>query len=159
MAKSLGLVGSPAYAITDQVLADIERFAFDGMNKTEIAGCLGIHLTTLISKLKESANLTNAYEKGRREGLIETANQIREVKTSFFKNAQDHAAISKDGLVIQVPGDVKAQMFALERKGGWKKEIEISGNPDKPILIAPLFAKNYQKDLDNFTQVIDAAND
>jgi len=143
MAKSLGLVGKPAYVITPQVLADIEQYAYDGMNKQEIADCLGIHVTTLISKLKESANLTNAYEKGRREGLVETANQIREVKTSLFRNAKDHERLDKDGNVINAPGDVKAQIFIMKAKTGWTdQKLEISGNPDKPILIAPLFAVN-----------------
>lgn len=159
MAKSLGLLGRPIYEVTPQVLADLEQYAYDGMSKREISDCLGISETTLNIKLKDYPNFKAAYDKGRREGLIDQATKIRRVKESLFRNADDHEVIIKDQPVT-VPGDVKAQIFIMKAKAGWSdQKVEISGNPEKPILIAPLFAKNYQKDLDKFTQVIDEANE
>lgn len=157
MAKTLNKPGPVGFQITPQVLRDLEQCAYDGMNKQEISACLGISDTTLNKNFKDSREFLAAYEKGRREGLIETAKQVRRVKESLFKNAMDHEVIIKDEAVM-VPGDVKAQIFVMKAKGGWRdNHVELSGDPDRPILIAPLFASNYQKDLDKFTKVIDEA--
>ena len=135
----------PAYKITPQVLADLEQYARDGMTKAEIADCLGIHVTTFISKVKEYPNVAQAYEKGRREGLIEIASKIRRVKESLFRNADDHEVIIKDEAVT-VPGDVKAQIFIMKAKAGWQdvkpQETQIN------IVIPPLFAPQHMQDLE-----------
>lgn len=153
-----GLQLKPTWAITPERIAKIREYSQELMSKREIAACLGIHEVTLISKLKESASFLKAYEEGRQIGLDAEVKAIRAVKASLYANALPHEVIAKDGeTVIEVPGDVKAQTFILKaRREGWTdQKLEISGNPDKPILFAPLFKENYAKDVNLFLEESD----
>ncbi len=147
------LILKPVWEITPDRIAKIQEYAYELMSKREIAACLGIHETTLISKLKESPSFAMAYDEGRQKGLDNEVAQIRAVKASLYANAQPHEVIAKDGeTVIEVPGDVKAQTFILKaRREGWiDNKVEVSGNPDKPILIAPLFKADYSQNVNLF---------
>lgn len=160
MGKSLGLVGRHKYHVTPEILQAVEKFASKLYSKTQISACLGISIDTFIRKSKESADFAAAYERGWAKGLINEAEKLEKVEAGAYYNATN-PAIDKDGNPVGPQGgDPGMQKFILQSKAGWTpNKLEVSGNPDKPILIAPLFAKNYQKDLDKFTQVIDEAND
>lgn len=153
-------VGKPAYKITPEVLANLEHLASKLYTKTQISACLGISIDTLIRKIKDSADFAKAYETGWAKGLIQEAEKIELVEQKAYFNATN-PAIDKDGNPVGPRGgDPGMQKFILQSKAGWSpNKLEISGNPDKPILIAPLFAQNYQPNLDKFTKVIDDAND
>lgn len=136
----------PEWEITPERISKLKQYAFDGMNKSQIADCLGIHINTLIDKLKVSEEFKEAYEQGRSEGLAAEANEIRAVKASLFKNAKDHEVVTKDGDAIEVPGDVKAQTFIMKARAGWQdtKPAETQIN----IVIPPLFAPHHMQDLE-----------
>ena len=161
MAKSLGLLGRPVYQITPEVLKRVEELASKLYSKAQIAACLGINVTTLISKLKDYPNFSEAFDRGWNKGLENEAETIEKVKQSLIINATT-PAIDKDGNAVGYQGgDTKAQIFIMKAKAGWTdQKLEISGNPDKPILIAPLFKSDYSKDVNLFLQeddnVVDA---
>lgn len=157
MARIYGVAGRKSFDITQEILTKLEDFASRLYSKTQIGAALGVSLDTVIRKMKESADFAAAYERGRALGLAIEAEKIDEVKEALFKNATTMALNDKGMEVGPQGGDTKAQMFILRARAGWTdQKVEISGDPDKPILIAPLFAENYQKSLDKFTKVIDA---
>ena len=147
----------PVWDITPERISKVHEYARELMSKREIAACLGIHENTLIIKLKENSEFSEAYEEGKRKGLEAEVEAIRAVKASLYDNATPHMAVIKDQ-VIEVPGDIKAQMFILKaRREGWTdQKLEVSGNPDKPILFAPLFKEDYSKDANLFLDESDA---
>ncbi len=146
--------------IVADYLEKTEELATRLYTKRQIAACLGISESAFFSKLKDSKELKQAYDRGWNKGLEKEAESIEKIKAALITNATT-MALDKDGNPVgNQGGDTKAQMFYLRARAGWSdQKVEISGNPDKPILIAPLFAISYQPALDAFTKAVNEAND
>lgn len=129
-AKSLGLRGRPAFRLTKTILEKVYEAAKCQMKMKDIAGIIGITPSTLSKKKKELELLEQTIEAGRVAGL-------NLVSAGMFKNAT--TPMRKFG---QPGGNVRAQEFILERKGGWKKEITIEGNPEKPVHVQIVLPDN-----------------
>ncbi len=126
--------GLTAFKLTEAILKKVYDAARVQMNDQDIARVIGIHPGTLIKKKKIFKELREAIELGRAEGL-------RQVSAALFQNALKRKSVD-------------AQKFILERKGGWKKEVEFSGNPDRPIQVQILLPDNGRPN-----RVIDAKSD
>jgi hypothetical protein len=144
----------PKFHITPEVLAKVEELAAKDFTENEVAAGIGIHPVTYSLKKKDEKNgLIQAYERGKQKALAEQAEKILEVKKALFKNATT-MALDKDGNEVgNQGGDTKAQMFILKAKAGWiDTKVDIGSDPDRPILIAPLFNKDYTKSLGEFLE-------
>lgn len=63
-------VGRPAFKVTPEVLQKVEELAATGMPKIWIARALGIGQDTFIKNIKEVAEFSDAYERGRGAALV-----------------------------------------------------------------------------------------
>ena len=97
-------------------LQQVEELASRGLTMEQIAAALGICDRTLYRKKGTMSDLSEAIKRGKAKGVATVSNAL-------FERA--------------VQGDVKAQMFYLERRGGWYNEgkLEVSGMPPVQIVL------------------------
>ncbi len=107
--------GQNKIEITPIIMGRAEKYAVLGMGNEQIAFALGMHKETLRLKCKEIPELALAIMKGRARGVNNIAQKI------YFK------ALEQD--------DLQAQMFYLDRRGGWNKEsaVDLSSPAGEPI--------------------------
>ncbi len=104
-----------------------------GYTKTDISREMGFHIDTWYEAVKRQPEVSEAYNKGR-----ESANH--KLETFAYKQATilaekaDHPSVA---LLI----------FLLKARCGYRDRVEVSGDPDRPLLIAPLFSDNYSKEV------------
>ena len=137
--KSLGLRGRHTFKFTPEVLAKVRECARLQMHEKDIAVMVGLSPTTFSKKKNILDQLRQEIEAGRLEG-------IQQVSNALFDNAIGPKALDKNGNQVQLAGDVRAEMFFLERKAGWKQQVDI----DATITIAPLFREDYSKKVNAF---------
>ena len=107
--------GQNKIEITPIIIGRAEKYAVLGMGNEQIAFALGMHKETLRLKCKEFPQLALAIMTGRARGVNNIAQKI------YFK------AVEQD--------DLAAQMFYLDRRGGWNKEsaADMSSPGGEPI--------------------------
>lgn len=69
-------MGRPAWVPDAQILKDAESYAALGLNKEQIADCLGIGKTTLYDKSIEYPEFAEAIKIGRSKGIARAANLL-----------------------------------------------------------------------------------
>jgi hypothetical protein len=85
-------------------IAEVERMAAMGMNQSDIAYNLGIHIDTFINKKKEFSEFSEAIQRGRARGT-------RYVTSQLMKNIE--------------AGNFQAQKYWLSVHSGWK-EVQVT---------------------------------
>ncbi|MCX8696552.1 winged helix-turn-helix transcriptional regulator [Gilliamella sp. B2828] len=81
-------------------LQQVEKLAANGLTQQQIADSLGISVSTIESRLRESEEFKDAIKKGKAKGIAIIANQL-------FEKAQS--------------GDTTSIIFYLKTQGGWKE--------------------------------------
>jgi len=114
-------VGRPAIVIDNKILKRVEEMASLGIPNKVIAFNLGMAKGTLYEKLNSNPDFLSALNRGLAKGHEAVARAL-------------HVNIMT-GTEREPGGSVKAQMFWLERKGGWIKTVELTGNESKPLKI------------------------
>jgi len=71
-------VGKPPIVITEEMLITAEKMAALGLNKKQIALCLGIGYSTMFTKLDEYPELREAIEVGAAKGVAKAASMLQE---------------------------------------------------------------------------------
>ena len=110
-------VGRPAWIPTEEELEKVTKLASQGMNQSQIADCLGIHIGTLMAKKKEFDELNEAIKKGKALGISYVTNKL----------------MAKVGAM-----DTTCILFYLKCQAGWKEAStmdEIAANGGKIELI------------------------
>ena len=106
-------------------LQQVETLAANGLTQQQIADSLGISVSTIESRLRESEEFKDAIKKGKSKGIAIIANQL-------FEKAKS--------------GDTTSIIFYLKTQAGWKETQTIdhqssdgtmSPKPTKIELIAP----------------------
>lgn len=105
-------------------LQQVEKLAASGLTQQQIADSLGISVTTIESRLRESEEFKDAIKKGKAKGVAVIANQL-------FEKAKS--------------GDTTSMIFFLKAQAGWKEAKTIDhqssdgsmSKPTKVELIAP----------------------
>lgn len=89
----------------------LRNLAARGLNKVQIALCLGISRATLFNHLDNDEAFEEAYAKGKAEGI---------------------AAVAARLLKAIEGGDTQAMMFYLRTQAGWKERsvIEVTHSPE-----------------------------
>lgn len=107
--------GQNKIEITPRIIARTEKYAGIGLSNNQIAAALEMSKETLRLKCISHPELALAIERGRAIGINNVASRI------YAK------ATEEDNLA--------AQMFFLERRGGWnkKEEIELSAPGGGPV--------------------------
>jgi hypothetical protein len=124
---------SKFFKLTDDILKKAYNAARAQMSQQDIAALIGIAPSTLSKQKKILGKLAQEMERGRIDGLGLVANGL-------FVNAV--TPMPKLGMP---GGNIKAQMFMLERKGGWKQQVEVAGDPENPIQIQIMLPDNGRK--------------
>jgi hypothetical protein len=103
--------------LTDEMLEKIKDFSIVQMTMEQIAYGLNLTVDRFLELRAQHAEIDLLINECRTMGIATVAGKI-------FKAAR--------------AGDVPAQKFILERKGGWhnKNQIEISGVDGKPVSIS-----------------------
>jgi hypothetical protein len=133
----------PRIDITDEMLQKTEDLASQGLNRDEIARCLGISPTTLYKYKRKDAQFANALKNGRAKGLAVITNALFEKAKAgdttamifYLKNrdpehwrdrrAFDHVV---QGDVVQTVINAQPEITADE----WQqKHGKLSGDPSK----------------------------
>ena len=83
----------PRFPITEQVIAQTETLAAQGLTVEQIARALGIHVGTLYVKKNDHPELDEAIKNGRAKGIAKVSNAL-------FQKA--------------IQGDTTAQIFYLK---------------------------------------------
>ena len=104
-------------------LAKVELYAGKGLNDKKTALLLGMSVSTLYTRKRESEEFREAYTRGRAKNEIVLSDKMDELIMA------KETTIDKDGSQIEeykYPPDVrlKAMMFKLERLHGWYKREE-----------------------------------
>ena len=102
--------GQNKIEVTPYIIAKAEKMAGIGLSNGQIAAALDMHRDTLRAKCAEHPELASAIMKGRAIGVNNVASKL------YAK------AVEED--------NVAAQMYFLERKGGWTKEKAIKMEED-----------------------------
>lgn len=80
-------------------LQQVEKLAANGLTQQQIADSLGISVTTIESRLRESEEFKDAIKRGKAKGVAVIANQL-------FEKAKN--------------GDTTSMIFFLKSQAGWK---------------------------------------
>lgn len=81
-------------------LQQVEKLAANGLTQQQIADSLGISVSTIESRLRESEEFKDAIKKGKAKGIAIIANQL-------FEKAKS--------------GDTTSIIFYLKTQAGWKE--------------------------------------
>ena len=71
-------MGRPRIEITDDMIAETETLASQGLTKEQIAQCLGIGSTTLFEKQKEYPEFAESIKRGQALGIQKVTNHLFE---------------------------------------------------------------------------------
>lgn len=93
-------VGRKKILPTPEMLADIERYAAQGMTMEQIAPLIGMHVSTLHEKQNEFPEIHEALKKGQNKGIAFVTNKLMELVKD--KNPA-------------------STMFYLKCRAGWKE--------------------------------------
>ena len=96
--------GRPLWTPTPEQISEVEKMAAMGMNQSDIAYNLGIHIDTFINKKKEFSAFSEAMQRGRARGT-------RYVTSQLMKNIE--------------AGNFPAQKYWLSVHAGWK-EVQVT---------------------------------
>lgn len=117
--KARAVGGRPKSLITDEQIEQIRVWAAAGVSIEKIADGLGMGETTFSARRKEDLRVSDAYKKGRAEGIFHAASRLT-----------DRMAL----------GDTTAIIFKLKTQDGWstaekRLKLEISGNSSPEEII------------------------
>lgn len=90
-------------------LQHVETLAANGLTQQQIADSLGISVSTIESRLRESEEFKDAIKKGKAKGVAVIANQL-------FEKAKS--------------GDTTSMIFFLKTQAGWKEKNTDHTSPD-----------------------------
>ena len=112
-------VGRPKSLITDEQIEQIRVWAAAGVSIEKIADGLGMSETTFSARRKEDLRISEAYKKGRAEGIFHAASKLTDQMNL---------------------GDTTAIIFKLKTQDGWstvekRLKLEISGNSSPEEII------------------------
>jgi hypothetical protein len=96
-------VGRHAIEITHDVILAAETLSSQGLNKQEVAECLGMGTSTLYEKMHAHPELMEALKRGRAKGIAHVTAQL-------LSNINS--------------GNVTAQIFYLKTVAQWKEARE-----------------------------------
>ena len=104
----------PAFKITDQVLADVEKHAALGLTMSQICLCIGCCETTLYKKKRQFTQFTQAIKKGQ-------AKSLATISSVLYNKAKN--------------GDNTCIIFFLKCRGGdqWNENSKDKGEEDTAI--------------------------
>ena len=94
-------MGRTAWEPTPEILEQAESYAALGLNREQIADCLGIGKTTLYDKSKDYPELAEAIKRGLSKGIARAASLL-------IKHAES--------------GNVASVIFFLKAKGKWSDQ-------------------------------------
>jgi transcriptional regulator with XRE-family HTH domain len=108
-------IGRPPIVLPD--LDKVEELAAKGLTQEQIAKVLGMHWSTLIEKKRAFPKFSEAIERGKARGTHAMANALYDAGMN---------------------GNVSAMTFYLDRRGGWKQTVELTGKDGGPITLAAM---------------------
>ncbi len=121
--------GRPKIKITDEILADVEQMAAQGLTQQQIADSLGWHIDTLCVKKKAYTEFSEAIKKGKASGLKTITNNLFEqsgngnvAATIFYlknrdrDNWQDRVEVKTDQTINDISGRIKKRMDTVKKK-------------------------------------------
>lgn len=109
-------------------LATVEAMAANGLTQQQIADSLGISVSTLYSRQRESEEFEEAIKRGKAKGVAVVTNELmKQVKS----------------------GNVTAMIFFLKARAGWKEKNEVDltnsdGSFAQPRKLQDLFANEIE---------------
>ena len=88
-------------------LAKVEVMAANGLTQQQIADSLGISVSTLYGRKRESEEFEEAIKRGKAKGVAVVTNELmKQVKS----------------------GNVTAMIFFLKARAGWREKVEVSSD-------------------------------
>jgi hypothetical protein len=108
-------MGRPRWIPPD--LSVVEELAARGLTLDQIAIHLGCKRATLFEHKRHYSDFSDAIERGKAKGIGKVANVVYD------------AAIN---------GSIPAATFFLDRRGGWKQTVELTGKDGGPITLAAM---------------------
>lgn len=109
-------------------LAKVEVMAANGLTQQQIADSLGISVSTLYGRKRESEEFEEAIKRGKAKGVAVVTNELmKQVKS----------------------GNVTAMIFFLKARAGWKEKNEVDltnsdGSFAQPRKLQDLFANEIE---------------
>ncbi len=139
--------GRPPLVIDDALLNKVESLAAQGLNKTQIALSIGIHIATLHKKKAENNDLNDAIKRGEAKGVATIANALfvnakagNTTAQIFFllnrspENWKDRRYIDQTIQHVGVDTDVKKSMEPQEAADAYADTLR-KGRPGNVVSI------------------------
>lgn len=110
-------VGRPPFEITEEVIAQAETLAAQGMTTQQIALALGMGETTIYEKQRAYPEFAQAIKSGKAKGIAIVTEKLLEKAMNM---------------------DTTAMLFYLKCQAGWRdtQSVEMTGADGKPLLPA-----------------------